>query len=152
MSPALLWFFAGLLLILLEFVIPGLIVVFFGAGAWVNALLLVLFDYSPTGQFFVFLISSLASLLLLRRYSLRRLSRKSLEENLQTGAEVDVVQEISPGHAGSVFAEGTTWKAESEQRLVKGERVIILQKRGLVLIVGKRAAEEKKETNKENDT
>jgi len=32
------WFIAGLVLILLEFVVPGVILVFFGAGAWVVAL------------------------------------------------------------------------------------------------------------------
>ena len=32
---AMLWFVAGLILILVEFLMPGLIIIFFGAGAWI---------------------------------------------------------------------------------------------------------------------
>ncbi len=36
-NPALLWFLLGLALIFLEFVVPGVILVFFGIGAWAAA-------------------------------------------------------------------------------------------------------------------
>jgi hypothetical protein len=36
-NPTLLWFLLGLALILLEFVVPGVILVFFGIGAWAAA-------------------------------------------------------------------------------------------------------------------
>ena len=35
-SPELIWFVAGLALILSEFMLPGIILVFFGAGAWLT--------------------------------------------------------------------------------------------------------------------
>ena len=34
-SPEIIWFVIGFVLILVEFAIPGLIVIFFGLGAWV---------------------------------------------------------------------------------------------------------------------
>ena len=37
LKPELIWFLIGLVLLLMEFAIPGLVVLFFGIGAWVVA-------------------------------------------------------------------------------------------------------------------
>jgi membrane protein implicated in regulation of membrane protease activity len=42
-SPIIIWFVVGLVLILMEFVIPGLVIVFFGLGAWVAAIFVAIF-------------------------------------------------------------------------------------------------------------
>lgn len=42
-NPAVIWFFIGLFLLLLEMAVPGLIVMFFGVGAWITALITAIF-------------------------------------------------------------------------------------------------------------
>ena len=41
---AVIWFIIGFVLFLLEFVVPGLILFFFAAGAWIVALLCLFFE------------------------------------------------------------------------------------------------------------
>ncbi|HCL97209.1 MAG TPA: NfeD family protein, partial [Verrucomicrobiales bacterium] len=64
-----LWFIAGLAMILLEFVAPGVIIIFFGIGAWVVAMgmWIGMIDSVPA-QCLTFAISSLLLLFTLRRY------------------------------------------------------------------------------------
>jgi membrane protein implicated in regulation of membrane protease activity len=38
LTPELVWFICGAVLVLLEFVVPGVVLVFFGLGAWIVAL------------------------------------------------------------------------------------------------------------------
>ncbi|MCF7934238.1 MAG: NfeD family protein [Spirochaetia bacterium] len=138
MSSALLWFLAGLALILLEFAAPGVIVVFFGIGAWVTALLLTFLPLSLTLQLLIFLIVSVASVLLLRSYALRVLNRKTSDEQESDeaiGAVVVVRVRITADHPGAVFFGGTTWTAESDQVIEAGEKVRVTGRNGLVLTV-----------------
>ena len=67
-NPPLIWFLIGLGLVLVEFMIPGAIIVFFGVGAWIAALTtwIGLTD-SLAWQIIVFSVSSVALLLMLRR-------------------------------------------------------------------------------------
>ena len=67
-DPPLIWFLVGLGLVLMEFMIPGTITVFFGFGAWIAALTTWLgFTSSLAWQLIVFSVSSVLLLLLLRR-------------------------------------------------------------------------------------
>ena len=72
-KPEIIWFFIGLLLALLEFGIPGLIILFFGIGAWVTALSCMLFDVGLNGQIIIFIISSLLTSSL-RIYAVKELT------------------------------------------------------------------------------
>ena len=38
LTPEIIWFLVGLVLLILEFAMPGLIIGFFGVGAWVVAI------------------------------------------------------------------------------------------------------------------
>ena len=67
MKPELVWFIAGLAMLLLEFIIPGLIIFFFGVGAFVVALLCIFFDIPINYQLLIFLGSSVLLLVILRR-------------------------------------------------------------------------------------
>ena len=46
-DPAVIWFLVGLGLLLLELALPGLVILFFGAGAWVTALVCAITDIKP---------------------------------------------------------------------------------------------------------
>ena len=68
LKPELIWFIAGLVMLLLEFAMPGLIIFFFGAGAILVAVICLFFDISVNAQLGIFLVSSLLLLRGLRRY------------------------------------------------------------------------------------
>ena len=79
-DPAVIWFLVGLGLLLLELALPGLVILFFGAGAWVTALVCAITDISLNWQIFIFLIASLLGLVLLRSYLKKRFFSKTDKE------------------------------------------------------------------------
>jgi len=138
-DPAVIWFLVGLGLLLLELVLPGLVILFFGAGAWVTALVCALVDINLNWQIFIFLLASLLGLVLLRKYLKRRFfDRKSeevadqLEEFI--GREAEALDDFKDG-AGKVEFRGTHWSAVSEGEVKKGQKVTITSKESLTLKV-----------------
>lgn len=136
MNVSLIWFFIGLGLLIAEFVIPGLIVIFFGAGAWAVAILTLIFPLGVEIQLTVFLLVAVLSLFLLRRQLLSRRDRGAgeLKDEL-VGSMGEVRVEISPHKSGSVFAQGTSWEAVSDTTIAVGKRVRIVASDGLKLTV-----------------
>lgn len=142
-QPVVLWFLAGLVLLLLELAMPGLIIVFFGLGAWVAALACLFFDVGINTQLFIFLLSSVLSLLVLRRWALKRFSDKhsaektgsgNIEEDY-VGKTATVIHNLVPGHTGKVDFRGTVWDAICEQPVAKGQEVRITGYKSIQLIV-----------------
>ena len=66
---AVIWFIIGFVLFLLEFVVPGLILFFFAAGAWIVALLCLFFEVPVNIQLVIFVITSVLSIFLLRDWT-----------------------------------------------------------------------------------
>ena len=140
------WFVAGLVMILLEFVQPGLVIIFFGVGAWVVSLLAFLGILEAlTSQILVFGVVSVGLLLALRRWVKDKFyghvgAKQDLTQNLDefTGKSVTVLQDIFPGKSGGkVEFKGATWSAVSEQEIKKGEMASIVELDGLTLIIKK---------------
>ena len=71
-KPELVWFIIGLALFLLELVLPGFVIFFFGVGAWVTALLCLIADPGINLQAIVFAVTSVLSLVLLRKMIQKR--------------------------------------------------------------------------------
>lgn len=148
LSPELIWFLVGLALILSEFQIPGVILVFFGIGAWVAAIT------TWTGmtpslalQLWVFAGASLLLLVLLRRYVKSRFLGHisasqdpgvNMDEFIGTAATV--TEDIGPESEGRVEYKGAEWTArtESGQSLPAGSPVIIRRVDGISLVVDPR--------------
>ena len=139
-NPAILWFALGLLLLLAELALPGLIVIFFGLGAWLTALAFLLFDLSFNAQLVVFIAASVLNLVLLRRlllhkWSYPRYSRNELSEEF-IGKNCIVVENIVPGPVGGkVSFRGTTWTAKANTSIPAGETVRIRSKESIILFV-----------------
>jgi membrane protein implicated in regulation of membrane protease activity len=143
-SAELLWFLVGLVLLLSELVLPGLVIIFFGVGAWVTALL-VGFDLLPSfnAQLIVFLVTSVLALVIFRkkgqRYFEGRVSgiwnpRASMED--LKGDRAVVTSPIAPNTpGGKVEYHGTTWNAESDVSIAQGQPVVIVERKNLVLHV-----------------
>lgn len=145
MNPVLIWFIAGLVLMLLEFAVPGVILVFFGLGAWVAAITTAIgFTSSLEAQIAVFTVSSIALLAILRKWIRDKFighvtGVQDPGTNLDefTGKSVMVLSDIIPGTPGKVEFKGAHWSATSEENISAGERAIILGLDGLTLRVKK---------------
>ncbi|MEN8204167.1 MAG: NfeD family protein [Bacteroidota bacterium] len=138
-DPAVIWFLVGLGLLLLELVLPGLVILFFGAGAWVTALVCALTDINLNVQILIFLVASLLGLALLRKYLKNRFfSRKETEAQDQLeefiGRKAKAVNDFKDG-AGKVEFKGTRWSARCSEAVSKGQWLTIVSKDSLILKV-----------------
>lgn len=144
-TPELVWFVCGVVLVLLEFVVPGVILVFFGLGAWAVTLTTFLgLTQSSGSQLLVFAGASVVLLFALRRYVRTRFSgfvseRQAPDQNLDefTGKSVAVLEDIAPGKPGKVEFKGAPWRAESQDTLRQGEMGVIEKADGLTLKIAK---------------
>ena len=139
-KPELVWFMIGLALFLLELVLPGFVIFFFGVGAWLTALLCLIAEPGLNLQAIVFAVTSILSLVALRKiiqkkffYSKDELSRDVEDEF--SGREAIAISDFGPGKNGKVEFKGTQWKAESTSAVREGDRVIIKEKENFKLFV-----------------
>lgn len=142
--PAVIWFIIGLVLFLLELAVPGLVLLFFGMGAWLTALICLLTSPSLDIQLLVFILSSVIFLVTLRKYVNKLFSgRKKTEtnkgENMEdnSGEKAIVVETIIPPRKGKVEFHGTNWNAEADEQIDAGTTVEIIGKTNLTLNVKK---------------
>jgi inner membrane protein len=138
--PELFWFLVGLGLFLLELVIPGFFIFFFGLGAWVTALVCLIWEPGTNLQIIIFAITSVLSLIALRRIIQKKFfySKGNLSEEVEdefTGKEALATTDIGPDKKGKVEFKGTTWKSESKSEIKEGQTVIIIEKENFTLIV-----------------
>ncbi|MBN1542047.1 NfeD family protein [candidate division KSB1 bacterium] len=138
-SPAMVWFLFGLVCLFLEFIIPGVVIGFFGAGAWITALLTLFLPLPLEQQLLIFIAASLVLLFGLRR-NLQRWFFKTVpdaldDQNQFIGERAVVVEAISARFPGKVELHGTRWEAEAEEEIEVGTPVVIRSKRNLTLIV-----------------
>jgi inner membrane protein len=139
-KPELVWFIIGLVLFLLELVLPGFVIFFFGVGAWITAFLCLVANPGINLQVIVFAVTSVLSLLLLRKMIQNRFffSKEELSKEVEdefSGKEAVALSDFGPGKNGKVEFKGTTWNAESESVITEGQRVIIKEKENFKLIV-----------------
>ena len=140
-SPVLVWFLSGVAFLGLELLLPGLIVFFFGLGAWCAALALYFIPMNLASQLLVFLGASLLCLLLLRStlkkvFLGRTLDQDGMDTSLPLQGTAEVIEDIVPPALGKVKYSGTFWQASSHSPLPKGTVVRILEKQNLTLVVG----------------
>ncbi len=139
-SPTFWWIIIGLTLMLCEFAVPGLVFLFFGIGAIITGLF-ALFIPSLNLQLALFSLFSLLSLFGLRRILKPMFTGKTTDRNTDympegmIGQRCTVETLIQPDSAGKVILNGASWRAESNETLQPGTRVIIQEQRSLTLIV-----------------
>jgi inner membrane protein len=138
--PELFWFILGLVLFLLELVMPGFVIFFFGLGAWFTALICLIGHPGNNLQIVIFAISSLLLLIALRRMIQKKFffNRGSQSEEVEdefTGKEAIAMNDFGGIKHGKVEFKGTTWTAESVSEIKTGQRVTIIEKNSFKLIV-----------------
>lgn len=138
-KPELFWFFIGLGLLLAELVIPGFFIIFFGIGAWVTALVCLIWEPSVNLQIVIFGVISLLALIGLRKMIQRKLfdkeDRGAHIEDEFTGKEGVAASDFGSDNIGKVSFKGTTWMAESKAAIREGQRIIIVGKDNMKLLV-----------------
>ncbi|UCG59205.1 MAG: NfeD family protein [Phycisphaerales bacterium] len=142
LKPELIWFLVGLVLLVFEFIMPGLIIGFFGVGAWIVALVCLVTDIGINTQLIIFIVSSVLSLLLLRRW-LKGIfmghvkSEQNMTEDLKefVGEKAVVKEKITPKINGKVELHGTNWIAKADEEIAEGTVVEVVAKDNLTLKV-----------------
>lgn len=139
-KPELFWFFIGLILLLFELFTPGFFIFFFGLGAWITALICLIAEPSVNVQIVIFALTSVVTLVGLRRIIRKRLfynddNKSAALEDEFTGKEAIAISDFGTDKSGKVSFKGTIWSSESEAEIKKGQRVIIIQKDSFKLIV-----------------
>jgi membrane-bound serine protease (ClpP class) len=147
LNPTLIWFLLGLVLAFLEFIVPGVILIFFGVGAWLVALTTYIgLTASLESQLLLFAITSIGLLVLLRQWIKGKFyghvsDVQDLTRNLDefTGKSVVVLKDVIPGKMeGAVEFKGARWSAVSEEHIKNGEVAIITELDGITLKIRKR--------------
>jgi membrane protein implicated in regulation of membrane protease activity len=138
-DPAVIWFLVGLGLLLLELALPGLVILFFGAGAWVTAIVCAITDIGLNWQIFIFLVASLLGLVLLRKYLKKRFfgrTDKETEDQLEEfiGKKAIAIDDFKDG-GGKVEFKGTRWSVRCDKPVKKGEWVTIQSRESLIFTV-----------------
>ncbi len=137
-SPIIIWFVVGLVLILMEFIIPGLVIVFFGLGAWIAAIFVSIFpEMAFWVQMMIFTVFSVGTLVLLRRALKKRFFSN------QEGAESEglddyigqtaVVEKAIKDGAGKILFKGVSWSAYADEDISEGTKVTIIDKDSIKL-------------------
>lgn len=138
--PELFWFILGLVFFLAELVIPGFFIFFFGLGAWITAIVCLIWDPGINLQIIIFALVSVLTLIGLRRIIQKKIffnkndESDSVEDEF-TGKEAVAIADFGADKRGKVEFKGTTWKAESESEIKAGQTVIIQDKENFKLIV-----------------
>jgi membrane protein implicated in regulation of membrane protease activity len=129
--PWLVWFLAGIAIMLAELAVPGFVIIFFGLGCWGAAIVAVFAPGAYSAQVTVFLIVSVASLMTLRKVAMRvfvgRSEGAETEDlgNVPVGAKITLDQDLEAGQTGRVRFRGTMWDAVSEDRIPAGSEAEI---------------------------
>lgn len=128
------WFIIGILLLLSEFLIPGFIIFFFGLGAMITSLILLIFP--PIRELFPLQIITFTTVSIVSLFSLRRKFKVTLKGDLfqerddYTNKQCIVTESVSPEKPGRIKFQGTTWAAECiEGKFKKNKHAIIIGKK-----------------------
>ena len=139
-NPAVIWFLVGLGFLILEFVVPGLIILFFGVGCWfVSLWILIAPDFSFSYQLLIFLITSILSLVLFRKSLKKWLYDKQNDADGDfdgyIGKHCVADSDFLSGIGGKVSFNGSLWNAHSDKEVKKGDTLIVKAVEGISLIV-----------------
>lgn len=139
MNISVLWFVVGFAFFLLEFLVPGFILFFFGIAAWLVAILTLFTDIGLNYQLFIFLASAILSVVLFRKLLKDKLGMyregPTVLEDEYIGKIALAETAITPNDNGKVEFKGTSWDAKSDDYIIPGQKVEIIETRSILLIV-----------------
>lgn len=141
MNLYLFWILFGIILMLLELIIPGGIVVFLGlAASGVGAALYFGLLTNLMEALLAWFISSLVLVLILRAVFMKYFEGSQMIENVDEdldmiGSIVLVSETVQPYKEGRVKFRDSSWVARSEEELPSGAKAVISGRDGNILII-----------------
>lgn len=141
MEQWIIWAIAGGIMILLEFIVPGGIIVFLGVAASIVGLSVYLgFINTFVSALLAWFILSIFLMLVLRSFFMKYFEGDSNIENVDEDADllgvlVEVVEEVLPYKEGRVRFRDTTWSARSEETFSVGSKATVSGRDGNHLII-----------------
>lgn len=139
-KPELIWFIIGLIFLILELILPGFVIFFFGVGAWVTSLACLIANPGTNAQIIIFSLTSVLALVALRRMLKKKFFNNSVGSSAMfdddfTGSRALALTSFGKGVKGKVEFKGTSWPAISDHEIRAGETVIIISKESINLKV-----------------
>ena len=131
-APWLVWFLAAIVFATLEMFMPFFIFLFFAIGCLGVVLALLVFDISLSQQLVIFIIVTISSLIMLRKWMMgifRGVTTDRTDKDFDDfpyGERVQVLRDIKPPQPGRVQHRGTAWDAVSDQDIEAGTTVEII--------------------------
>lgn len=140
LRPELFWFIMGFILFVLELIIPGFVIFFFGLGAWFTSFICLILNPGINIQVIIFAFVSIISLLTLRKYLNSKFfaSRDDPEIDVDddfTGRTAVAISSFDAGSTGRIEFRGSHWNAESTSDIKEGQEVVIVNKNNVTMIV-----------------
>ncbi|OGR43612.1 MAG: hypothetical protein A2X35_09385 [Elusimicrobia bacterium GWA2_61_42] len=141
--PQYVWIIVGIAIMSMELFLPGFILCFFGLGAVLTGLLMIFIPLGVNAQLVLFAVLSIVSLVSFRRYAQGYFTGRVSNTNptgapmeLHTGESAIVTEDIVPNSPrGKVEFNGTSWNADADVEIKKGEKVTIIERHDLTLKV-----------------
>jgi membrane protein implicated in regulation of membrane protease activity len=139
------WWVFGVILILLEFILPGLVVVFLGLAALTVGVLeyfdlLTNLSYQILAWFIISIVYCLGLRMIVIKFYPSDTKKQNVDEDVDViGMKAVVCKDIGKDLVGRIRHGETTWPAESEndEMISSGEEVIIVGRDNLTWIVKK---------------
>jgi len=137
------WIIGGIVLMVLELLVPGLIIVFFGAAALLVGLLNWLgFIESLSTSFGIWIALSLVLVVIFRNFAVKLFPSESnyqlVEEDVDAiGSIVEVVSTVhEDNNSGRIMYNGTSWQAVSNNGTIeKGQKAKLVHRDNISWIV-----------------
>ena len=135
------WLSFGLILMILELIIPGTFIIWFGLGAVLTGICVGLMTLTAPMQLTAFIVFSTISVFF-GFFVYKRLfgANKDVGTQDRTGAQkyigqsFKVVEAIEDG-SGKVAVGDTVWLAKSKHHIAKGKRAKVVAVEGTILVV-----------------
>lgn len=141
MEQWLIWLIAGGVMVLLEFILPGGIIVFLGLAALVvGGGVYFGFITSILSAILTWFISSLIFMIFLRSLFMKYFEGDSQVDNVDEdidlmGVIVEVVEDVLPHKEGRVRLRDSTWTARSDEKFEKSSSAIVCGRDGNKLVI-----------------
>ena len=136
------WFICGVLLILMEFSIPGFVICFFGSALLTGAINFFAPHLALTWQLLIFALGGVFLALFCRwcfpgafRGKSSREETVDIDDDGILGACCCCKNEITPEHPGKVELYGTDWNAVSDENIASGTYCTVISRDNLLLKV-----------------
>ncbi|HAB31486.1 MAG TPA: NfeD family protein [Cryomorphaceae bacterium] len=136
LSPANIWFIAGILLLIFEMFTPGFFLASLSVGTFLAALI-AWAGGDDTWQLVGFILGGALSLVALRPTMKRYFDANGIATNADAlvGRKAKVTAKVPAGEHGSIQIDGDTWTIECPEDLKEGDQIQVVARQSIILQV-----------------